>query len=94
MKKSTAIYYGILGLALCVQLLSTVFTLSQNIGYGQRISLLENKKSELTAEKNQLAKQLAAKTALQALSAEGNEQYINISEVLTVDRVSASLALN
>lgn len=94
MKKSTAIYYGILSLALLIQILSTVFTLSQNIGYGQRISLLENKKATLTAEKNQLTEQLATKTALKALSGTDTSEYINISEVVLINRASTNLALN
>jgi len=93
MKKNITIYYAILGLALCVQLLSTVFTLSQNIGYGQRISLLENKKAALQAEQNLSRQQLAQKTALQALSEEQESLYINISQVVLVERESASLAL-
>lgn len=94
MKKSTTIYYGILSFALCLQLLSTVFTLSQNIGYGQRISLLENKKMTIEAEKNQLTKQLASKTALQALTEDSAAEYQSIAEVVSVNRTSTSLALN
>lgn len=93
MKKKIAIYYAVLSLILCFQLLSTVFTLSQNIGYGQRISLLENKKTSLESQKNQLSKELSKKIALQALDVNTSE-YVGISEVVSVQRTTASLALN
>ncbi len=94
MKKKTTIYYAILSFALCLQLLSTVFTLSQNIGYGQRISLLENKKAALEAEQILRSKQLAEKTALQSLSKTEEDGYISISKVVVVQRASSSLALD
>lgn len=92
MKNKLTIYYGLLSLAVLIQVVMTVFTLSQNIGYGQKISFLENKKQSLQAEKNEIGQELAKKIAIRELEQENNG-FIAISDVLSIDRSSSSLAL-
>ena len=93
MKKKLTIYYGLLSTAVLAQILITVFSLSQNIGYGQKISLLENKKHTLESQKNLLRAELAQKIAIGKFEKEENNEFIAISDVVIVNRESASLAL-
>lgn len=93
MKKNLKIYYGLLAVAVLAQVLVTVFSLSQNIGYGQKISFLENKKHSLENQSNLLKTQLAQKVAIAQLEQKENNTFISISDVIVIDRESASLAL-
>ena len=92
MTKNLTAYYGLLTLAVLAQTIMTVFSLSQNIGYGQKISFLEDKKTALQAEQNLLRTQLAEKTAINKLE-EADSNFIAITQVVTIGRDSASLAL-
>lgn len=91
-KKFYSASYLILALFLATQLVSTVLALSQNVGYGQRIAFLENKKTQLQAEQTQLQQQLAQQLAINALSSELTD-YQQIGQVLLVSGPSANLAL-
>lgn len=75
-----------------LQMVSTVISLSQNVGYGQKISYLEGKKADLLTKKAELNIQLADQIAINSLL-ENEDQYSQISDVLTVKAVSDSLAL-
>lgn len=93
MKKNLKLYYGLLGTAVLAQVLVTVFSLSQNIGYGQKVSFLENKKHTLESQTNILRAELAQKIAIGKLEQKENSEFIAITDVVVVDRESASLAL-
>ncbi len=93
MKKNLTIYYGLLSTAVLAQILITVFSLSQNIGYGQKISFLENKKHTLENQTNLLKTELAQKVAIGKLEQAENNEFVAISDVIVIDRESASLAL-
>lgn len=92
MKPTTLYYYAFLGLVLCLQLLHTVFSLSQNIGYGQKISLLEKRKAALNQEILQQQAAQAKQLALRELSQEEAALYHNITQVILVERSNTSLA--
>ena len=93
MKKGLSIYYGLLASTVLAQVLVTVFTLSQNIGYGQKISFLENKISALQIQKNNSSQELAEKIAIKELEQRENNGFIAISDVMLIDRDSSNLAL-
>ncbi len=93
MKKNLSIYYGLLGAAVLAQVLVTVVTLSQNIGYGQKISFLENKKTALQIQKSEIAQELSKKIAINELEQKENNGFITISDVTTINRSSSNLAL-
>ena len=93
MKKNLTIYYGLLITAVLVQTIITVFSLSQNIGYGQKISFLENKRNTLQTQTNQLRTELAQKSAIRKLEQRENNDFIAISDISLVSRDSSSLAL-
>ncbi len=93
MKKNLSIYYGLLSLTVLVQVVLTVFTLSQNIGYGQKISYLENKRENIAVEKNQISQELAQIIAIKKLEQTENDGFIPISDVISVNRDSSNLAL-
>ncbi len=85
-------YYGILAVVLCAQVIATVFTLSQNIGYGQKISLLENRKASIAQEIQNHQRQNAEQLALRELSADEAATYQTVGQVLVIKRQSATLA--
>lgn len=93
MTKKLSVYYSLLSVAVLAQMIMTVFTLSQNIGYGQKISFLENKRISLEAEKNQLQTARAKNLAINKLAELENTEYVAIADVLVLTRDSASLAL-
>jgi hypothetical protein len=93
MKKSLTIYYGLLISAVLSQAILTVVTLSQNIGYGQKISFLENQKNSLQIQKNEITKALAQKNAIKKLEQKENNDFIAISDVVLINRNSSNLAL-
>lgn len=93
MKKNLNIYYGLLSIAVLTQVLVTVFTLSQNIGYGQKISFLEHKKNNLQIQKNEISQELAKKFAVNQLREKENDGFIAISDVISINRNSSNLAL-
>ena len=92
MKNTCKYYYAFLGFLVLSQVLMTVFNLSQNIAYGQKISYLENQKNNLTQEKIQLKKDLSNQVAIRVLEAEGSP-FENILDVTVVESMSDSLAL-
>lgn len=93
MKKSLSIYYGLLATTVLAQVVFTVFTLSQNIGYGQKISFLESKKNTLQIQKNEISQELAKKIAIRELEQKENSEFIAISDVMSINRNSSNLAL-
>ncbi len=93
MKKNLKIYYGLLASTVLAQVLVTVFSLSQNIGYGQKISFLENRKHSLESQANLLRTELAQKVAIYKLEETENPDFVAIADVIVVDRESNSLAL-
>ncbi len=93
MKKSLAIYYGLLVSAVLSQAILTVVTLSQNIGYGQKISFLEQQKNTLQTQKNEITKELAQKTAIIELKQKENNDFVAISDVILINQNSSNLAL-
>lgn len=93
MTKKLSVYYSLLSVAVLAQMIMTVFTLSQNIGYGQKISFLENKRISLEAEKNQLQTARAKNLAINKLAELESTEYVAIADVLVLTRDSASLAL-
>ncbi len=93
MKKNLTIYYGLLVSAVLAQAILTVVTLSQNIGYGQKISFLENQKNSLQIQKNEITKALAQKNAIKKLEQKENNDFIAISDVVLINRNSSNLAL-
>ena len=92
MKNSYKYYYAFLGFLVLSQVLMTVFNLSQNIAYGQKISYLEKQKNNLTQEKIQLKKDLSNQVAIRVLEEEGSP-FENILDVTVVESLSDSLAL-
>ncbi|AKM81499.1 MAG: hypothetical protein UT13_C0001G0537 [Candidatus Pacebacteria bacterium GW2011_GWF2_38_9] len=93
MKKNLTTYYGLLIAAVLAQTIITVFSLSQNIGYGQKISFLENKSNTLQIQTNQLRTELAQKSAIRELEQRESNDFIAISEISLINRDSSSLAL-
>jgi len=93
MKKNLKIYYGLLSVAVLTQVIMTVFGLSQNIGYGQKISFLENKKHNLENQTNVLRTDLAQKIAICKLEEIENHDFVAIANVIVVERETNSLAL-
>lgn len=92
MKNNCKYYYAFLGFLVLAQVLMTVFNLSQNIAYGQKISYLENQKNSLTQEKIQIKKDLSNQVAIRVLDAE-ETAFENILDVTVVESLSDSLAL-
>lgn len=93
MTKNLTIYYSLLTSAIVMQIIITVFTLSQNIGYGQKISFLENKKATLLEQKNRINQELAQKMAIGELKQKENNDFISISDVVSINNNSSNLAL-
>ena len=75
------------------QVLFTVFTLSQNIAYGQKISFLENEKTNLQVEKNKISQELAQKLAIKQLEQKNDDGFVAITDVVSIGRNSSNLAL-
>ena len=91
MKKNIYAYYSLLAIVVVFQLLWTVLSLSQNIGFGQKIASLEEKQRQLQEEKMQNEKALSEQLALQKVESASGE-YENISDVLLVEQSSSNLA--
>ena len=91
MKKNIYAYYSLLAIVVVFQLLWTVLSLSQNIGFGQNIASLEEKQRQLQEEKMQNEKALSEQLALQKVESASGE-YENISDVLLVKQSSSNLA--
>lgn len=92
MNKKVLYYYGLLAVVLCAQVVATVLTLSQNIGYGQKISLLENRKASIAQEMQQQQYQNAEQLALRELSVDEAATYQTVNQVVLIKRQSAALA--
>lgn len=93
MKKNLTAYYGLLATTVLAQVLFTVFTLSQNIAYGQKISFLENKKTSIQVEKSKISQELAQKIAIKELEQKNDDGFIAITDVVSIARGSSNLAL-
>lgn len=91
MKKSLKTYYGLLSLAIIFQLVFTVLTLSQNVGYGQKIDYLEKKQASLLEEKTNIEQALSEKISMKALE-EKSKNYQNIDQVFVVHTGEKNLA--
>lgn len=85
-------YYGFLALVLCAQILSTVITLSQNIGYGQNISMLEKRKSAFAQQVHKNEQTVASQLALKQLNAQDEQLFSPITQVVLVNRQSSNVA--
>ena len=83
MKKNLTTYYGLLIAAVLAQTIITVFSLSQNIGYGNTLQI----------QTNQLRTELAQKSAIRELEQRESNDFIAISEISLINRDSSSLAL-
>jgi hypothetical protein len=92
MNKFSKIYYSFLAALVVAQLCHTAFGLSQNIGFGQKIAILENRKQQLLLKQTQLEQQLAKEVALYRLSAQDNQSFRAIDRVTTVQISSNNLA--
>lgn len=92
MNKLSKIYYSFLAALMVAQLCHTAFGLSQNIGFGQKIAMLEDRKQHLLLEQTKLEQQLASDVALHRLSAQENQSFKAIEKVTTVQISSNNLA--
>lgn len=86
-KKLTIVYYSLLAIFLAFQIIKTVLNLSQNIGYGNNISLLEQKKQSLMINNTSLQVQLNQNLSLTNLA--NNEsfevEFKAISQIVSID---------
>ncbi len=83
-----------LAVFLAFQTIKTVFNLSQNIGYGNKISLLEQKKHKLIAKNTSLQTQLNQNLSLTNISNNKDlgVEFKAITQIVSIDtnRVLAS----
>jgi len=91
MKKHYKYYYALLAFLIVGQALMTVFNLSQNIAYGQKVNYLENQKKQLIQEKVALKKEISNQVAIRFLDQE-DSNFENILDVKVVEQ-NSSLAL-
>jgi hypothetical protein len=68
MSKKIKNYYKIIFLALMIQLISTVATMSKNIAYGQQIEVLKEKQELLISKESQLNQLIAQETSIRQLA--------------------------
>ena len=91
MSKKIKNYYGLLIIAILIQLVNTVYNLSQNIAYGQNIKALQIEKSQLLSRESQLDQALSQEIAIHRLNQ--NENYIDIQNLIVVKIKNNALAL-
>lgn len=92
MNKKSKIYFSVLALAIITQLCLTAFKLSQSIGYGQKIALLEQRKQYLLSKQSRLESQLADQLAMHRLSSQNSGDLRPITQVISVQSGYNSLA--
>lgn len=68
MNKKIKNYYKIIFLALMIQLISTVATMSKNIAYGQQIEVLKEKQELLISKESQLNQLIAQEISIRQLA--------------------------
>lgn len=69
MKKNLIIaYYSLIIILTAFFSIKTVVRMSQNIGYGNRLAVLENQKNDLIAQNNNLQTQISQESSLTRLS--------------------------
>ena len=90
MNKKSQRLYSLLAIAILIQLVTTVCTLSQNIAYGQQIRSLEIKKQQLLSEESQLKQLSAEKIAIHQLASDNN--FTDIQELALVKSKHNALA--
>lgn len=61
-------YYGLVGLALTIQVMTTVYQASQIVGRGARLAELTQQKNELAVQQESLRTELATKLSLTDLA--------------------------
>lgn len=91
MKKYLPAYYTLLAFVMVCQLIGTAITLSQNIGYGQKISFLEEKQASLIAHKTSLEQAMAKEVAMNVLD-QKRADFQPIQDVIVVKNHLANLA--
>ena len=83
-------FYSLLILAVLVQLVATVFTLSKNIAYGQNIQALEDRQQQLLTDMSHLDQAIAQETAMQIL--DQSPEYRDIQQLIVLNSPSQTLA--
>jgi hypothetical protein len=91
MKKKLKNYYRILFLIVCLQLISTAYTLSQNIAYGQQIEVLKQKQEKLFSKESSLNQAIAQEISIQQL--ENNQDFQDTKNLLVVKSKTSAVAL-
>jgi hypothetical protein len=91
MKKKLKNYYRILFLVVFLQLISTAYTLSQNIAYGQHIEILKQKQEELLSRESKLDQAIAQEISIQQL--ENYQDFKDIKNLLVVKSKASAVAL-
>lgn len=91
MKKKLKNYYRILFLIIFLQLISTAYTLSHNIAYGQQIEVLKEKQEELLSRESELDQAIAQEISIQQL--ENYQDFKDIKNLLVVKSKANAVAL-
>lgn len=90
MSRAIKNFYSLLILAVLVQLVATVFTLSKNIAYGQNIQALEDRQQQLLTDMSRLDQAIAQETAMQIL--DKSPEYQDIQQLIVLNSPSQTLA--
>ena len=90
MSRTIKNFYSFLVLAILVQLVATVFTLSKNIAYGQNIQALEHRQQQLLVDMSRLDQAIAQETAMQIL--DQSPEYQDIQQLIVLNNSSQTLA--
>lgn len=78
-------YYMILAMLITTQAVKTVYQLSSTIGFGQKVSLLENRKRILLTEKQLLEEKITKEISLYEIqSLVDNDKYSSIKKPIIV----------
>jgi hypothetical protein len=91
MKKKLKNYYRILFLIVFLQLISTTYTLSQNIAYGQQIEVLKQKQEALFSKETNLNQAIAQEISIQQL--ENYQGFEDTKNLLVVKTKTNAVAL-
>jgi hypothetical protein len=91
MKKKLKNYYRIVCLIVLLQLMSTAYTLSQNIAYGQQIELLKQKQEQLFSKESLLNQSIAQEISIKQL--EKNQDFLDTKDLLVVKTKTNAVAL-
>jgi hypothetical protein len=84
-------YYKIIILALMIQLISTVATMSKNIAYGQQIEVLKEKQELLISKESQLNQLIAQEISIRQLTE--HPDFEDTSNLIVVTAKENALAL-